>query len=72
MKYNLLKSLVASSFMLNMNIPKDCPQILAYKQWTITGSLNQFPEHTSVSSIVWDTYTGSQNKHFTEISKYLD
>jgi len=32
MKYNLLKSLVASLFMLNMNILKDCPQVLAYKQ----------------------------------------
>ena len=44
MKYNLLKSLVASLFMLNMNILKDCPQVLAYKQWTITGPLNELIE----------------------------
>lgn len=36
MTYNLLKSLVASLFMLNMKIPKDCPQILTYKQQSIT------------------------------------
>lgn len=70
-KYNLLKSLVASSLMLKMNIPKDCPQVIAYKEWTITGSLNKFLENTLISSIVWDMYTGNQNKHFTEITKYL-